>query len=383
MKYDILIRNGRIIDPAAGVDAVGDLAVIGNKIVPIEPEEATATCTVDASGCYVLPGLVDIHNHANTEAATCAVAADSSIAYGVTTQVDMGTSGVANFEAFRNGGIAHSATRIKAYLSMYPTGLFDIPYHIHYNVDQLHPDLIRRLKEKYPEDLLGLKIMVSKENVSKGDVIPLIEKTVKIADEIGGLGICVHMSDPACAPAEVACRLRKGDIYCHCYNQKTEETILDEMGKVHPEMWKARERGVLFDAANGFSHYSHAVAKAAIAEGFWPDLIGSDYVSLSLNLSRRNRNLLFLMSKYLHLGMELNAVVAACTATPAETLGMQGKIGTLQPGAFADIAIVKELETQVFFEDSKGKTEEGSRLLVNQMTILDGVNWYSAPTFNL
>ena len=64
MAVDMLIKNGHVIDPARGIDAVGDIAVQGNKIV-LADEDArkNAKDTVDASGCYVLPGLIDFHTH--------------------------------------------------------------------------------------------------------------------------------------------------------------------------------------------------------------------------------------------------------------------------------------------------------------------------------
>ena len=58
----ILIRNGRVIDPASGLDQVGDVAIADGKILAVgtAPTDFTPTQTMDASGCWVLPGLVDL-----------------------------------------------------------------------------------------------------------------------------------------------------------------------------------------------------------------------------------------------------------------------------------------------------------------------------------
>ena len=58
----ILIRNGRVIDPASGLDQVGDVAIADGKILAVgtAPTDFTPTQTIDASGCWVLPGLVDL-----------------------------------------------------------------------------------------------------------------------------------------------------------------------------------------------------------------------------------------------------------------------------------------------------------------------------------
>ena len=49
-----------------------------------------------------------------------------------------------------------------------------------------------------------------------------------------------------------------------------------------PGSGAAKERGVIFDAANGRSHFSFAVARAAIADRFLPDVISSDLTVLTL-----------------------------------------------------------------------------------------------------
>lgn len=58
----ILIRNGRVMDPATGLDVVGDIAIASGRILGVHRTVAdfTPDRTIDASGCWVLPGLVDL-----------------------------------------------------------------------------------------------------------------------------------------------------------------------------------------------------------------------------------------------------------------------------------------------------------------------------------
>ena len=57
----ILIRNGRLIDPASGLDKVGDLAIASGRIVSLgSATEFAADRIIDASGLVVAPGLVDL-----------------------------------------------------------------------------------------------------------------------------------------------------------------------------------------------------------------------------------------------------------------------------------------------------------------------------------
>src|SRR5688572_23224154 len=64
-RYDLLIRGGRVIDPSLRLDAVRDVAIVGGRIVAVEPSiGAPAAATLDARGKLVVPGLIDIHTHA-------------------------------------------------------------------------------------------------------------------------------------------------------------------------------------------------------------------------------------------------------------------------------------------------------------------------------
>ena len=165
--------------------------------------------------------------------------------------------------------------------------------------------------------------------------------------------------------------LRPGDVYCHMY-QGTGETILDPRGKVRPQLFAARRAGVLFDTANGRKNFSFKVAKAALADGFLPDIISSDVTRKTL-FSDFVFSLPFIMTKFLNMGLSLETVVAACTSAPARTLGMRGKLGTLAPGAFADVAIFRHTKKQPLeTRDDLGDSLMVDEWLVPRMTILNG-----------
>ena len=57
MKLDFVIKNGHVVDPAQNIDQVMDIAIKDNHIVAF-PDEWECDKVVDASGCYVFPGLI-------------------------------------------------------------------------------------------------------------------------------------------------------------------------------------------------------------------------------------------------------------------------------------------------------------------------------------
>ena len=128
------------------------------------------------------------------------------------------------------------------------------------------------------------------------------------------------------------------------------------------------------------SDYAFSTARAALADGFEPDLISTDVTRASL-FERSVFGLPLIMSKYLTLGIPLQRVVKACTATPAALLGMQGKLGTLAPGAYADIAIFQLRDTSLKMRDSFGEMLNYSQVLVPQVTILNGKAAYRNVEF--
>ena len=92
------------------------------------------------------------------------------------------------------------------------------------------------------------------------------------------------------------------------------------------------------------------------------------------------RNLPFLLSKYLNLGLSMPEVVSCATIAPAKALSLSDGTGTLSVGAQADVAILKLSEQRCEFLDSQGKSLTGNRMLTNQMTVSRGSILFDANT---
>lgn len=381
MNYDILIKNGYVVDPACHVNAVGHIAIRGDRICAIDQiDTCTADQVIDAAGYYVMPGLIDFHTHVFYQGAENSIQPDAGLLpCGVTTAVDGGSSGSANFEVFHRAVISNSAVRICAFLNVAAVGQPTMKYNedvnpLYYDVEQ-----VRYLFKKYPKSLIGLKLRQSKEIVKDLQLAPL-KAAIQMAKSID-CPLMVHMTNPAGGTVDVVNLLRAGDIFTHVYHG-TGSTILNLTGQVEDAVKQARQRGVIFDTGNGCTNFTFATALAAGKDHFFPDIISSDITVMTL-YRKLAFGLPFLMSKHLAMGMSLYDVVTAVTATPAKQLGMANEIGTLAAGACADVAIFKLEAQSISFSDVHDVTVTGQQLLVPQVTVRGGRVVYRDIRFGL
>jgi predicted amidohydrolase len=368
MKCDIAIRNGFVVDPHAQREAIGDV-FIENGIVIDCTENMEARVEYDASGMHVFPGLIDYHTHLFWGGTEIGVPADvAMIPQGVTTAIDAGSAGVSNFPVFAEKVAYGSCMRIKAFLNLSPTGLTTSKYHENINPKYWDKGKIKEILKRYPDIIMGLKIRISR-GIADGQNGEELKAAVAIAEELE-TRLAVHSTDPTGTMEEVAASLRSGDILVHCFHG-TGNTILDNQGKVLPVVNEARQRGVIMDAANGGNHWTFSVAETAIRQGFFPDVISTDITTKTL-FRDPVFGLPYIMSKYLMMGVPLGDIVARCTAIPAKLMGLEGRIGTLAPGASADVSVFRLTDEEINFTDTKNEVRRGNKILVPQMTVVKG-----------
>ena len=124
----LVIKNGHIVDPMNRTDGVFDIAAEGAVIKEIGKD---LPCTakdnvIDASGCYVVPGLIDHHAHVQPLAKIGLPTEASCFASGVTTVVDAGSTGCANY-IYHQGILERLRVNVQAYLNVCTTGLDSLP----------------------------------------------------------------------------------------------------------------------------------------------------------------------------------------------------------------------------------------------------------------
>src|SRR5437870_12274441 len=124
--YDLILKGGRLVDAASGLDGVQDVAVekgaIARIAAGIAPAEAARV--LDVAGKLVTPGLIDLHAHVFEGFTSNGVHPDQGgVHAGVTTIVDAGSSGSATFAGFPRHIIPECKTEIIPFLHICQTGL--------------------------------------------------------------------------------------------------------------------------------------------------------------------------------------------------------------------------------------------------------------------
>ena len=366
---DMLIKNGRIFDPGQKIDKIGDIALHRGYIISIGQNlEYEAEKTLNAKGFLVVPGLIDVHTHINWKGNYIGMPADlGCIPNGVTATIDAGSTGVSNYR----GLLQYMNTcEVKTKMMLHASASGQImskqfAENIDPNVWNL--DLFERAFAELKGRVIGLKLRVSKNVVKEMGLYPL-KKALELAEHLE-TRVLIHPTDPPVSMSELSQYLRKDDVMCHMYHGEGNTILFD--GKIPEELWKSRERGVIYDVSQGKGNFSITLAKEAINQGFLPDTISTD-----LNIENWNDpwdfSLLMTMSKLMALGMSLEQVIFRTTVTAAQMFGETGKLGVLKEGTPADISILDLANQKIIFRDKYNDSVEGKQILKPMATIIDG-----------
>lgn len=370
--YDLLLKDGHVIDPKNGVDRPMDVAIADGKIAAIGADinPVQAKQTIDVKGLYVTPGLVDIHVHLfATTGLKEAWAGDYSVLpdgfsfrSGVTTMVDAGTAGWRNFETFRHTVIDRAQTRVFALINI--AGLGMSTNAAEQVQSEFQPDQVARLAAKHKDVVVGVKTA----HYEKPDW-----NSVDRAVEAGKAANIPVMVDFGFFVVErpywqlVTERLRPGDISTHCYRASV--PWIDEENKIYEYLHRARARGVKFDVGHGAGSFVLRNAVPAIKQGFYPDSISTDLHVLSMNIAMLDMPTT--MSKFLNMGMPLKEVILRSTWNPALII-RRPEVGHLTVGAAADVTVLRVSGGDFAYADSKGGQMRGTQRIFCELTLREG-----------
>jgi dihydroorotase len=389
-KFDLLIKGADVLDPSQSLRGKRDIGIRYGLIEAVEAEipAARALRVLDATGKLATPGLIDLHCHVYPYGSAIGIPADELIPYQCTTTcVSAGDAGANNFAAFRRYVVAQTRTRLYAFVHIANMGLAPFPVAELYNIDYAQVDVAAKAVAENADIVLGVKVRMSENVIAKNGLEPL--KRAIAACELAGTGgrIMCHIGgvETSALMSQILDTLRPGDILTHAYsgapNIAGAFTNIVQDGRVLPAALAAKQRGVIFDVGHGGGSFDFTVAEPAIQQGCTPDTISSDVHVFSANTPGMPY-LPWVMSKFLAMGFTLEQVVTMATINPAKIINRGPKLGTLQVGAPADVAIMELVEGDVSFVDTRNNTRAGRATLKPLQTVTAGVPFgrpYNSP----
>ncbi len=360
--YDLLIKGGRVIDPSIGLDAVRDVAIAGGKIAAVEADIAgDATETLDARGKIVTAGLIDIHTHAGRSKEGPPLVLQD----GVTGWVDAGSGGADNIDAI--AAVARGAPQIgRALVNIARTGV--APGGELHDINRANVALAQGAIARNRDVVVGVKARLSK-NVAGTNDLEALRRAQEAAAPFN-LPVMIHIGQSVSPMRAILPLLKRGDIVTHLY-APAPNGILDEDGRLFPDVAAARRRGIIFDFGNGtFDHFDWATVERATKQGFWPDTFSTDW-----NLMSKTTGVVDfpnVMSKFMMFGMPLKEIIACATVNSARVFPSFDDRGTLNVGAPADVAILELRDGTFEFLDNYKGTRSGRQRLFPAGTVLAG-----------
>ena len=372
-RYDLVIKQGHVIDPANRIDGVMDVAIAAGKIarVAVNIPASDAKKVADAEGLYVTPGLIDLHAHVFGYSGSI-FPDDSALTACTTTVVDAGGSGWRTFEEMQRRIINTSRTRVLALINIVGHGMIGPKFED--DVNDMDPEKTAAAIIAHRQNIVGIKTAHF-----GGDGWTAIDRAIaagKIAKVPVMVDDKIFTNTGRTSREKLMDKMRPGDIHTHVFNDRQLELLDRFDGKLQPYIFEARRRGVLFDLGHGAGSFLWPVATKALAQGFAPDTISTDLHSSSIMTVESDMP--NCISKLMCLGMSLQDAIVRSTVSPAKVISRFPEIGTLSEGQIADIAVLK-LRSGVFaYKDAWQKKMLGTQKLECVLTVREGQTVYDS-----
>ena len=375
--YSVVIKGGHVIDPANNINEPMDIGIIDDKIARVAKNirENEGKKVIRATGMYVTPGLIDMHVHVyyGTKMDQSMMNGPSSVQpdafsfrAGVTTFVDVGSSGWRSFPVFKHQTIDNSQTRVLAFLNIAAEGMRGGPFE--QTTLDMDPRRTAECAKKYPSEIVGIKLAHY-----NGHEWGPTDSTVR-AGVLADIPVMIDFGSatPPLSLEELFMKhLRPGDIFTHAYAYfpESRESVIDENGKVKPFVFEAQKRGIKFDVGHGGGSFRWKVAIPSIKQGFIAEAISYDLHTGSMNSGMKDMT--NLMSKFLAMGLTVQDVILRSTWLPAQII-KRPDLGNLSAGSCADVAVFSISEGDYGFIDISSEKLKGNKKLVAELTVRAG-----------
>ncbi len=373
--YSIIIKGGRVIDAKNKINEVMDVAIQDGKIAKVAKniDAALGSQIVNANGMYVSPGLIDMHTHLfwGTEPdhylsnGLVGVTPDGfSFRTGVTTMIDAGGAGWKSFDLFKKNVIDKSQTRIMSFLNIVGEGMRGGNYE--QDIRDLEAKMAAKTALEKKDHVVGFKLA----HFTNADWIP-VQRVVE-AGKLANMPVIIDFGGGNLPIEELFFKyLRPGDIFTHVFTELSRrDPIVDlKTRQLKPFVIPAQKRGILFDVGFGGGSFNFNQAIPAIKAGFYPDLMGTDLHTGSMNGAMKDQ--LNVMSIHMSMGMDIPSVIARSTWEPAKAIKHE-ELGNLSEGAIADVAVISVREGKFGFKDISNNRQDGTQKLECELTIKGG-----------
>lgn len=367
---DLAIVGGRVVDPVSGLDGPATVLVREGRIEAVGRADAPTSAgrTLDARGLLVVPGLVDLHTHVYWGVSHYGIDPDARcLAHGVTTAVDAGSAGAQPFRGLRRYVIEPARTRVLAFVNVSVLGMISARAGELEDLRWVAPEEAAACAREHADVVAGIKVRLGYQ-MAGPDPEPALLRAREAAD-LAELPLMVHVIDMLRPITWLLPHLEAGDVVTHCFHGN-EGGVLDEKGRVFPEVFAARDRGVILDVGHGIGSFAWRVARAATAQGLWPTTISSDIHAH--NVDGPVFDQATTLSKLLHLGLPLVEVIRATTAAPAKALRRDDELGSLAPGREADVTLLEVVAGEWRLTDGAEESVVASSLLVPRWVVRAG-----------
>src|SRR5258706_6757999 len=410
-SYDLVLKGGRVIDPAQGLDGSYDIAIGRGKIAAVAPTIAAdrKTKTIDLKGEIGAAGLIDTHVHVYEH-----VAGDFGlnpdlvgVRSGVATVIDQGGPSPLTFDGFRKFIVEPAKTRVLAFISAYLAGgLLGHRYVDLYGPTGINVKAIVKVAQDNPDLMRGIKAHAEPGGYSRWGMAPL--KLAKQASRELKLPVYVHLGtlwpeakgktvDANKIIDEVVPLLDPGDILAHPFTRYP-SGFVSAKGKIHPMVREALKRGVRIDVGRG-AHFSFDNARRVIDAGILPTTLGADLHGYNVRMVDGGRayrgmftgegvdailadekasspfarpySLHHAMTELMALGVPLVEVIPMATSNAAAMLGLERELGTLAVGMPADISVMRLIAGKWTLVDADG-VEVATKQLIHPELVVRG-----------
>ena len=339
--HDLLVRAGRVFCADTGLDGPGAVAVSNGRVAASGPDvDGTASETLDFPDAVLLPGFVDLHAHPAPSHWKYGIDPDIlMLPRGTTTILSQGDAGANNWDRYKLEVVEPASMRIRMALSAAVGGEEEEEGAVFRNFEDLDIEACVRTIESDPELIWGIAVNAAVAATARHDPRLVMDRVLDMAGRTGKPLLYGVRWEPFDWPVdEQLARLRPGDVVTYCFH--VGPGGLAPSGRVEDAAWEARERGVTFDIGHGMSSFNFEVAETAVREGFLPDSISTDFYVRHAHSSPRH-DMPRTMSKLMAAGMSDIEAFERATLRPAQTLGLEGEVGTLRLGSVADLAVIR------------------------------------------